>query len=128
MIGKMFALLAVPLGFMAYSSFAKASPKGRPSFEVKGKSGTNWRVERVNQFQQPDGLLTMNDVLASGAIGERVLRYSQLGSAISTRKYVDSPFNAQPTPPRATLLAMAARDFGVVLPPGVAEKVRANGG
>ncbi len=129
MIGKILTLLAVPLGFIAYSSYAKASPKGLPSFNVKGKSGLPWRVERVNQFQQPDGLLTMNDVFATTSSGEeRVMRYSQLGSAMSTRKYVTSPFEAgnTKTPGMGRLLGQAAADFGVVLPPALAAKLRAN--
>lgn len=130
MIGKILTLLAVPLGFIAYSTYAKASPKSRPSFEVKGKSGLPWRVERVSQFQQPDGMLTMNDIFSrsSGGGEERVMRYSQLGSAISTRKYVTSPFEvgSSKTPGLGRLLGQAATDFGIVLPATLAAKLKAN--
>lgn len=115
MIGKVLALLAVPVGIVAYSSLAKATPKTGPSFNVKGKSGTNWAVVRVSQFQNPGGLLTMNDVTAGG---QRVMRYSQLGSALSTRKYITSPFDAGQATSSAAgqLLRRASADFGVVLP------------
>ncbi len=134
MFGKIAALLAVPLAFVAYSSLAKASPKTGPTFDVKGKSGTNWRVVRVNQFQEKSGLLTINDVMAGGALSiggspRRVLRYSQLGSEMGSRKYITSPFEAgNLSGSDATLLRMAASDFGVALPAPLMAKIRAQGG
>lgn len=132
MIGKVLALLAVPLGFVAYSSFAKASPKGA-ALPVTGKSGVRWLVRKVSQFTQPDGVLVISDVWTGpSALGERrVMRYSQLGSAIGTRKYITSPFggpNVKDNAVDAGLLRMAASDFGVVLPSALLERVRKAGG
>lgn len=130
MFGKILALLAVPLGFVAYSSYAKASPKGAPTFDVTDKDGFKWRVERVSQFQQPDGLLTINDVFqtSNNAGSVRVFRYSQLGSALSTRKYITSPFESgtDKTPGIGRLLQRAATAFGVALPPTLLARLKAN--
>jgi hypothetical protein len=134
MLSKVLALLAVPIGIVAYSSLAKASPKTGPSKTVTGSSGTTWIVQRVSQFQQKDGLLQINDVLWStptnGTV--RVLRYSQLGSAKASRKYVTSPFDAGQlgnlsATIAASQLRKAAADFGVVLP-ALLEKMRKAGG
>jgi len=132
MIGKVLALLAVPLGFVAYSSLAKASPKG-PGVAMTGKSGSRWLLRKVSQFQQPDGLLVISDVwVPSSALGERrVLRFSQLGSALSTRKYITSPFggpNVKDNAVDAKLLKAAAADFGVVLPASLVDRIRKAGG
>ena len=125
MIGKLLGLLAVPLAYVAYSSYAKASPKTGPRFEVKGKSGTNWTVVNVSKFQEKDGLLSMNDVFQGN---DRALRYSQLGSQMGTRKYITSPFEAGTTnaPGMDRLVMLASKDFGVVLPKQVLAKFRAS--
>lgn len=130
MFGKVLALLAVPLGLVAYSSLAKASPKGGATFFVKGTLG-DWRVTRVSQFQQPDGLLVINDVFATGShAGDRVMRYSQLGSSKATRKYITSPFEATGgaglSPGADRVLLKAASDFGVTLPPALRAKLPAS--
>jgi hypothetical protein len=108
--GKVMAVLTVPLAYVAYSHFAKATPKApaAPTFNVKGKSGTNWKIVRVSQFQEKAGLLTINDVFIGSA---RIMRYSQLGSAIGSRKFITTPLAK--TDPR---LLKAGADFGVVLP------------
>ena len=132
MIGKVLALLAVPLGFVAYSSLSKSSPKGAGT-PVTGKSGVRWLVRKVSQFKQADGVLVISDVwVPQSALGERrVLRFSQLGSAVSTRKYITSPFggpNVKDNAVDAKLLRMAASDFGVVLPFALLERIRRAGG
>lgn len=108
MIAKVLGLLAVPLAYVAYSSLSKASPKTGPSFTQTGKSGTVWRVVRVSQFQRPEGLQTIHDIFSGP---NRVLRYSQQGSDVGSRKFVVTPL-AKTDP----LLIKAASDFGVVLP------------
>ncbi len=126
MFGKLLALLAVPVAFVAYAALAK--PK-KSTHTVTGKSGRKYVVERVSQFQQPDGLLQINDVWINASATERVLRYSQLGSEVSSRKYITSPFGASntSTPGAARTLSIAAVDFGVPLPAELLAKIRAAG-
>jgi len=130
MISAKLLLLAVPLGIAAFASLHKHTPATGPSFQVKGKSGTPWRVVSVSTFTKGGVTTTIHDVFAGGALDRRVLRYSQTGSDPKTRSYITSPFDAGTAPGsmNATLLRLASLDFGVPLPPALAKKIAAAGG
>jgi len=105
-------LLAVPLGWVAYKNLSvahAATPApGQQKFTVTGHSGTIWEVRRVKTFAVPGGTQSFNDVFSKGA---RILRYSQIGSQIGTRAFIDTPLAK--TDKR---LKAAAADFGVIVP------------
>ncbi len=109
MFAKIAALLAVPLGWVAFKAVSKANAAtpapGQASFAAKGKSGNNWSVRFVKAFTTTQGKQTFWDVFLNGT---RILRYSQLGELLGSRTFIDSPFSTSDQRVRA-----AAADFGV---------------
>lgn len=109
MFAKIAALLAVPLGWVAFKAVSKANAAtpapGQASHPATGKSGRNWDVRFVKAFTTTEGKQTFWDVFLSGT---RILRYSQLGELKGSRSFIDSPFATSDARVRD-----AAADFGV---------------
>lgn len=81
---------------------SKAPGTENVAITVQGRSGQVYAVNRVKSF----GDENFFDVFL--LTGARVLRYSQIGSDMGTRKFIDSPLQSSDA-----IFKTAANDFGL---------------